>query len=50
MPRAGRIVPEMERDDIREIIEGNYRIVYLIGRFSVDILAVREGHRRLVIA
>jgi addiction module RelE/StbE family toxin len=50
MPRAGRIVPELERDDIREIIEGNYRIVYLIGRFSVDILAVREGHRRLVIA
>ena len=23
--RAGRIVPEMELDDIRELIEGNYR-------------------------
>jgi addiction module RelE/StbE family toxin len=49
MPRSGRVVPELDRDDIREIIEGNYRIVYLIQPSSVDVLAVREGHRRLVL-
>ena len=27
-PRAGRVVPELEREDLRERILGNYRIVY----------------------
>src|SRR6185437_1378714 len=27
-PRAGRRVPELDSQDIREVIEGNYRIVY----------------------
>lgn len=49
MPLSGRVVPEIGRDDIREIVEGNYRIVYLIGRSSIEVLAVREGHRRLVL-
>ncbi|EIC20022.1 type II toxin-antitoxin system RelE/ParE family toxin [Thiorhodovibrio frisius] len=29
-PFAGRKVPELSRDDIREVIEGNYRIVYQV--------------------
>lgn len=27
-PEAGRIVPELNRRDIREIISGSYRVVY----------------------
>ena len=27
--RIGKIVPEIEDPDIRELIEGNYRIIYL---------------------
>ncbi|HEY6435854.1 MAG TPA: type II toxin-antitoxin system RelE/ParE family toxin [Ignavibacteriaceae bacterium] len=27
-PKSGRIVPEFNLDTIRELIEGNYRIVY----------------------
>lgn len=26
----GRKVPEVDREDVREIIEGNYRIIYQI--------------------
>ena len=43
-PRSGRVVPELQRDDIREVIEGNYRIVYRITTVSVDVLTVFEGH------
>lgn len=39
-PRAGRMVPEYERDDIRELIEGNYRLIYRIKTEQVDVLTV----------
>ncbi len=29
-PRMGRVVPEFSVEDIRELIEGNYRIIYRI--------------------
>ena len=29
-PNSGRMVPEYERDEIREVIEGRYRIIYLV--------------------
>ena len=44
-PRSGRKVPELSRDDIREIIEGNYRIVYQVHADRVSILTVFEAHR-----
>lgn len=46
-PKSGRVVPEFERDDIREILVRNYRIVYLIRKNSVEILTVFEGHKLL---
>jgi len=45
-PLAGRKVPESSRDDIREVIEGNYRIVYHVQSKRVLILTVFESHRR----
>jgi toxin ParE1/3/4 len=44
-PLAGRKVPEISRDDIRELIEGNYRIVYQVLADRLVVLTVFEGHR-----
>ena len=44
-PWAGRMVPEHGRENIREIIYKNYRIVYLVGDGVVRVLAVFESHR-----
>jgi len=34
------MMPELDREDVREIIEGNYRIVYRIRDGAVDILTI----------
>jgi len=41
-PESGRVVPEIDRSNIREIIYGNYRIVYQIGEKEISILTVRH--------
>ena len=46
-PRVGRKVPELNREDIREGIVGNYRVVYRIRPPVVEILRVFEGHMLL---
>lgn len=46
-PLAGRVVPELSQDDIREVIVRGYRIVYRVGENAVDILTIFEGHRLL---
>ena len=47
-PLLGRIVPEFNVKNIREIIEGNYRIVYLISSDTeVHVLAVHHGAKKL---
>lgn len=39
-PNSGRIVPEYHNDNVREIIEGSYRVIYLIKEDQIDVLAV----------
>lgn len=47
-PYVGRIVPEINVNVIREVISGNYRIVYkIISEFQVDILRVYHSARLL---
>jgi addiction module RelE/StbE family toxin len=48
-PRIGRMVPEVGKNDrIREIIYGNYRIIYKItSTLSVHILTIHHSARRL---
>lgn len=46
-PSSGRIVPEYERKEIREVIEGRYRIIYLVEVSQVQVLAVIHGAREL---
>jgi len=49
-PKSGRIVPEKNEENVRELIDGNYRIIYEI--FSgevIYILAVYHSARDLKI-
>ncbi len=46
-PLAGRVVPELGRDEVREVFLRSYRIVYRVGKEAVDVLTVFEGHRLL---
>ena len=46
-PASGRIVPEVNRKEIKEIIFGNYRIVYRTATQNISILTVRHGRQIL---
>ena len=46
-PDMGRVVPELSLSEIREILVGNYRIVYRRTSAHIEILTVFEGHRSL---
>jgi toxin ParE1/3/4 len=46
-PRSGRVVPEYEAPDVREVIERPYRIIYRIQPDQIDILAVVHGAQLL---
>ena len=41
-PKSGLIVPELNENTIRELIFGNYRIVYRIESKQISILTVRN--------
>ena len=47
LPMAGRRVPELMREDVREVLVRGYRIVYRIDGKVVWIVTVFEGHRLL---
>ena len=42
-PFSGRRVPEYDVDQIREVIEGSFRIIYHIKSDQIDVLAVIHG-------
>ncbi len=46
-PESGRTVPEINQPDIREIILGNYRIIYRLTNNLVEILTVFHSARLL---
>ena len=46
-PQAGRTVPEVPGRELRELIEGNYRIVYRNNESNVEMLTVFEAHKSL---
>ena len=47
-PLSGRIVPEIGREQIREVIEGSYRIIYHIKPDQIDILSVIHCSREIL--
>lgn len=48
-PLSGRIVSEFETQQIREVIEGSYRIIYYIKPEQIDILAVIHGSQQITL-
>lgn len=44
-PLSGRVVPELERDDVRELIVGEYRVVYRVSAETVVLLTVFRSSR-----
>ena len=45
IPMAGRIVPELNRPELRETFLGRYRIVYRIDEATVTLVTVFAGAR-----
>ncbi|MBL8957427.1 MAG: type II toxin-antitoxin system RelE/ParE family toxin [Myxococcaceae bacterium] len=46
MPNTGRVVPEFEIYDVREVVMKGYRILYAVRPKNVLVLTVFEGHKR----
>ncbi len=46
-PRLGRLLPEIPSEELRELIEGRYRIVYRRRRGRIEVLTVFDGRRLL---
>ncbi len=46
-PYSGRKVPEYDAENIREVFEGKYRMIYRVHKDAIDILAVIHGVQQL---
>jgi addiction module RelE/StbE family toxin len=47
-PHVGRKVPEFENDNLRELIEGNYRIIYFLeSEDKIGIVRIHHSARLL---
>ena len=44
-PELGRIVPEYDRADVRELLQGSYRVVYRLKHGQAEVLTVFHGAR-----
>ena len=42
-PLSGRVVPEVRNESLREVLHGNYRVVYRVGSDLVEIVTVFHG-------
>ena len=47
-PHIGRVVPELNIKSIRELIEGNYRIIYrVVNKDCIHILTIHHSRKQL---
>lgn len=46
-PLSGRVIPEFERQQFREVIVAPYRIVYTVRKETIVVLRVWHGRRDL---
>ncbi len=46
-PQSGRVVPEVGDDSLREVLYGNYRIVYRLHDEAIEVITVYHGARLL---
>ena len=47
MPYSGQVVPEIGREEIREVLLGSYRLIYRVSDGRIEILTVFHGARLL---
>lgn len=47
LSNRGRIVPEFNQDNLRELLIENYRLVYRVKPTTIEIITAFEGHRQL---
>ncbi len=47
-PKSGRVVPEFSSDIIRELIEGNYRIVYKLHSDHIGVIRIHHSSGELI--
>ncbi len=45
-PHSGRKVPGYEIDEVRQVLESSYRIIYLIKETQIEVLAVIHTSRK----
>lgn len=43
-PLSGSVVRELGRQDIRQILLGDYRIIYRVKNQTPEIISIRHGH------
>ena len=41
-PQSGRVVPEIKRNEIREIVQGSYRVIYKIQETQILVFLVKS--------
>jgi plasmid stabilization system protein ParE len=46
-PLTGRRVPEYRQDDIREVLDRPYRLIYRVTRERIEVLTVKHYRQRL---
>jgi plasmid stabilization system protein ParE len=46
-PHSGEVVEEFGREDLRQILHGNYRIIYRVTHERVEVVAVLHAARLL---
>ena len=47
LPLSGHIVSEYENESVRQVLEGNYRIIHRVKLDYVEVIAVIHGAREL---
>ncbi len=45
--QSGRVVSEIKRNDIREIVQGSYRVVYKIQETQILVLLVKNYRQKM---
>jgi toxin ParE1/3/4 len=48
-PKIGRKVPEINSELFRELIYGNYKIIYRIAKGQLEILTIHHGKQLLIV-
>jgi plasmid stabilization system protein ParE len=46
-PQMGRLIPNLRRNDVREIIVDGYRVIYVVEGGNIAVLRVRHGAQQL---